>query len=181
MPKLVTVKRIEGNIERAREYVKTYILFPSGLLGLIFLISGTASLGYQMMATDTYTGNTFFESMGLLLFGGILGWLQTRYHRYLLQQHPDHFASRMKSSSQGNRLRSKRAELNTVTLHPGRQWVPLAYLIGGVTILTASALSSMLGHVYYMAAYLLPWAGLFWAKLFFWRGVLPVGEKSASR
>ena len=181
MPKLVTVKRLEGNIERAREYVKTYILFPSGLLGLIFLVSGTASLGYQMTATDTYTGDTFFESTGLLVLGGALGWLQTRYQRYLLQEYPDHFASRMKSVSRGSRSRSKRDEPNTTTLHPGRQWVPLAYLVGGFMILAASALSSMFGHVYYVAAYLLPWAGFFWAKLFFWRGVLPVGEKSGSR
>ncbi len=174
MPKLVTVKRLEGNIERAREYVRTYILFPSGLLGLIFLVSGTASLGYQIMATDTYTGHTFFESMGFLVLGGFLGWLQTRYQRYLLQEYPDHFAARMKSVSRGSRARSKRDELDKVTLHPGRQWVPLAYAMGAFTILTASALSSMFGHVYYVAAYLLPWAGFFWAKIFFWRGVLPV-------
>lgn len=179
MPKLVTVKRIEGNVERARAYVKTYILFPSGLLGLIFLISGTASLAYQMMATDTYTADTFFESMALLVLGGIVGWLQTRYQRYLLQKYPDHFASRMKRSAQGSRSRSKHAGPDTSTLHPGRQWVPLAYLVGGLTILTASAFSSMLGHVYYVAAYLMPWAGFFWAKLFFWRGVLPVGVGSA--
>lgn len=173
MPKLITPKRLQGNIERARAYVRTYILFPSGFLGLIFLVSGMASLGYQMIFIDTYTGETFIESTGLLLLGGILGWLQTRYQRYLLQAHPDHFASRMKSFSPGGPLRSKRNEVDTATFHPGRQWVPLAYLVGGITILVASALSSIFGQVYYVAAYLLPWAGLFCAKLFFWRGVLP--------
>lgn len=173
MPKLVTAKRLQGDIERARAYVRTYILFPSGLLGLIFLVSGTASLGYQMMSFGPYTGETFVESTGLLVLGGILGWLQTRYQRYLLQEHPDHFASRMKSFSSGSRSRSKRDKPDTTTFHPGRQWVPLAYLLGGLTILVASSLSSMFGHVYYVAAYLLPWAGLFCAKMFFWRGVLP--------
>ncbi len=49
MPKLVTVQRIEGEHEKALEYVKTRILFPSGLLGLICLVAGAATLIYQFV------------------------------------------------------------------------------------------------------------------------------------
>lgn len=176
MPKLITVKRIEGNVDRAREYVRTYILFPSSLLGLIFLVSATASLGYQLMVTDSYTGDTFFQSMGLLVLGGVVGWVQTRYQRYLLKEFPDHFASRIRMVAKGSHSRSKRHAPDATPLHPGRRWIPLAYLAGGATILTASSLSAVFGHVYYVAAYLLPWAGFFWAKVFFWRGVLPTSS-----
>ena len=41
MAKIITTKRAEGEAERAKEYVKTHILFPSGILGLILMISGT--------------------------------------------------------------------------------------------------------------------------------------------
>ncbi len=171
MPKLVTVKRLEGNVEKARDYVKTHILFPSGLLGLIFMVAGTAALGYQWLAMDTYTWATFMLSTGLLVLGAVLGWGQTKYHQYLLREHPDVFASRMKAFL-APRSRARREPTLSPLIHRGREFIPLAYLAGMLVLLAASTVSAMLGDVYYVAAYLLPWAGFFWAKLFFWRGVI---------
>src|SRR5690349_12626906 len=94
MPKLVTVRQSEDTTERAKNYVKAYILFPSGFLGLVAMVVGTAALGYQLIATDSYTWTTFVTSSGLLLVGGCVGWMQTRYHQYILDKHPDVFASR---------------------------------------------------------------------------------------
>ena len=71
MPKLITEKHLGSNQERARNYVKAYILYPSGFFGLACMVAGTASLGYQLVATDTYTWTTFAESFGLLLLGGV--------------------------------------------------------------------------------------------------------------
>ncbi len=172
MPKLVTVRRLEGNVEKARDYVKTHILFPSGLLGLIFMVAGTAALGYQLLATDTYTWSTFVQSMGLLVLGAVFGWGQTKYHQYLLREHPDVFASRMKIFTQAARGRAKKEPPPSPVVHRGREFVPLAYLAGMLVLLSASAVSAVFGQVYYVAAYLMPWAGFFWAKLFFWRGVI---------
>ena len=75
MPKLVTVKQFEDQSERAKDYVKAYILFPSGILGLISMVGGTGALGYQLIATGSYTWATFWISSALLLIsGGAVYW-----------------------------------------------------------------------------------------------------------
>ncbi|MEK6526288.1 MAG: hypothetical protein AABZ22_05385 [Nitrospirota bacterium] len=176
MTKIITARRREGEAEKAREYVKVHILFPSGLLGLVFMVSGTAALVYQLFV-ETYGWRTFIESTGLLLAGGLLGWVQTRYHQYLLQEYPGHFAGRMKSFSRTGLRRSKRESLASPLVHPWRNLVPLFYVLGIGALWGVSALSSTLGQVYYVAAFLLPWAGFFWAKMFFWRGVLTEGTR----
>ncbi len=171
MPKIITAKRLEGETDRARDYVKTHILFPSGILGLIFMVSSMASLGYQFLAED-YDGQTFLQSSVLLVLGALLGWSQTRYHRFLLHAYPEHFAGRMRLYSKGKKGRGKR-ETPTPTLeHQGRALVPVAYVVGVLFLVGASSLATVGGHVSAMPAYLMPWAGFFWAKLFFWRGLL---------
>ncbi|MGH7231680.1 MAG: hypothetical protein ACREJU_10035 [Nitrospiraceae bacterium] len=171
MPKIITSRRREGTHDKALEYVKRHILFPSGLLGLIFMVSGMASLAYQFTAL-TYDGTTFVESMGLLAIGAVFGWAQTRYHRYLLREDPGYFAERMRLYS---RSRSKRLRKDTSTPaveHWGQRFLPLYYLVGVCVLVGAATWSSMFGGTYYVAAFLLPWAGFFWAKMFFWRGIL---------
>jgi hypothetical protein len=176
MPKIITAKRREGESERAREYVRTHILIPSGLLGLIFMVAGTAALVYQFM-TEPYGWRPFAETCTLLLAGLALGWAQTRYHRFLLRAHPSHFAGRMRLYSQTPQRRPKRETLVEEPGHPGRRLVPWAYLAGILAIIGVSAATAMLGHVYYVAAFFMPWVGFFWAKLFFWRGVLAASTK----
>ena len=77
MPKLVSVKQQEGHDARATAYIKAYMLFPAGILGLISMLGGVGGLGYQLIATDTYSWTTFLESSGLLLLG-VLGWCRPR-------------------------------------------------------------------------------------------------------
>ncbi|MGH7208328.1 MAG: hypothetical protein ACREIL_02975 [Nitrospiraceae bacterium] len=175
MTKLITTRRLEGETEKAREYVKVYILFPSGLLGLMFMLSGTAALLYQFFA-ETYSWRTFLQSTVLLVAGGLLGWGQTRYHQYLLREHPGHFAGRMRVFSRGGLKRGRKESPLPSLEHRGRSLVPLFYMLGIGALCGASALASMFGQVYYVAAFLLPWAGFFWAKMFFWRGVLRQGK-----
>ena len=176
MTKLITTKRLEGETEKAREYVKVHILFPSGLLGLIFMVSGTAALVYQFFA-ETYSWRTFLQSTSLLVAGGLLGWGQTCYHKYLLREHPGHFAGRLRIFSRGGLRRVKKESPVPSLEHPGRSWVPLFYVLGIVALCGTSLLGSVFGQVYYVAAFLLPWAGFFWAKMFFWRGVLRPGNR----
>lgn len=171
MPKIITAKRLEGETDRARDYVKTHILFPSGILGLILMVSSLASLGYQFLA-ETYDGQTFLQSSVLLVLGAMLGWSQTRYHRFLLLNHPEHFAGRMRLYSKGKKGRSKRETPAPALEHQGRALVPVAYVLGVLFLVGASSLATLGGHLSAMPAYLLPWAGFFWAKLFFWRGLL---------
>ena len=51
MARLITIRRPEQITQQAQEYVKSYILLPSGLVGLLCLIGGVGGLGYQLIAT----------------------------------------------------------------------------------------------------------------------------------
>lgn len=175
MPKIISAKRLGNEMELARVYVKTRILFPSGLLGLIFMIAGMASLIYQYMG-ETYGWATFLQSSGLLVLGGLLGWVQTRYHRYLLRDHPEHFAERQRVYTRSVHKRSRREAPAGGPVHRGQGLVPLYYALGALGLLGMSGAVVMRGQVYPVAAFLLPWAGFFWAKMFFWRGVMPRGK-----
>lgn len=172
MPKLVTVKQLEGHDAKATAYVKAYILFPAGILGLLSMVGGVGALGYQLIATDTYTWETFLQSCGLLLLGGLLGWIQTSYHRSILRNRPEVFAARIQQPTIKKSGRPKRDSSPTQDQSSGSPWVPVAYLAGLALLLFGSTVSVVYGAVYPVAAYFLPWAGFFWAKLFFWRTVL---------
>jgi hypothetical protein len=171
MPKIITSRRRESEYDKALEYVKGHILFPSGLLGLIFMVAGMASLAYQYMVIS-YGWRTFVESLGLLFMGGLFGWVQTRYHQYVLREYPGYFASRMRLYSRSGQRRLRKELPRWELVHQGRQWVPLAYILGIGLLLGISAWSAVVGQTYYLAAFLMPWAGFFWARMFFWRGVL---------
>ena len=171
MPKLVTVQRHEQEIEKAHEYVKRHILVPSSLLGLICVVSSAATLVYQFM-TEAYGVRAFEETMGLLAAGVLLGWGQTRYHRYLLQSFPGHFAARMRAHERTGPKKPKKDVAAVLLEHPGRSLVPLGYVLGAGILLGLSGFSIFSGYVDKVAAVMMPWAGFFWAKLFFWRKVL---------
>jgi hypothetical protein len=175
MAKLVTLKQAEEQTARATAYVKTYILFPSGMLGLICMLVGIGMLGYQLVATDSYTWRTFAESSGLLLLGGVVGWLQTLYQRWMLRVRPEVFAARMQFVAKRG-SRSKRESVSSQPDSTSPWWVPVAYLALAGMILAASTMSVLEGTVNPVAAYLMPWAGFFWAKLFFWRKVIQVNR-----
>lgn len=175
MPKLVTVHRQESEVEKAHEYVKTHMLFPAGLLGLISVVSSAAALVYQFV-TATYGARAFEETTGLLAAGALLGWGQTRYHRYLLRTFPGYFAARMRAFERKGPKKSTKDVAAVLLDHPGRSLVPLCYVAGIGLLLGLSGFSMVGGHVDKVAAFLMPWAGFFWAKLFFWRKVLGQGK-----
>jgi hypothetical protein len=168
----VNVWRREDIQTQAKSYVKSYILFPSGVLGLLCMLVGVGGLGYQFLQGSTYTWTTFTASSGLLILGGLCGWAQTRYHRYLLQALPEVFAARIRMAVQRPGKKSKVDPESTTIHHPGRQFVPLAYLGVVVFLISGSAWALLQGSVDPLPAILLPWAGFYWGKLFFWRGIV---------
>lgn len=172
MPKLVKGWRDEDIQTQARHYVRTYILLPSGLLGLVCMVGGIGTLAYQFIASGTYTWTTFTTSSGLLLMGGLCGWVQTRYHRYLFESIPAVFAARMRSAVQRTQRKPKAAPAIPAIEHPGRKFVPVAYVMGSVLLLAGSAWAISYGSMDPIPAMLMPWAGFYWGKLFFWRGVV---------
>jgi hypothetical protein len=172
MAKLVKGWRDDEIHTQARHYVKTYILLPSGFMGLICMLGGIGTLGYQLLASNTYTVATFMASSVLLLLGGLCGWIQTRYHRYLFETVPGVFAARMRGVVQRTRRKGRAEPPAPAFEHPGRKLVPLAYLLGCGLLLSASSWAIVDGSMDAVPAILMPWAGFYWSKLFFWRGVV---------
>jgi len=176
MPKIITAHRREDEHQKAREYVRSYILLPSSLLGLVFMVAGMAALIYQFVSIS-FSWQTFLESVSLLLVGIAFGWAQTRYHRYLLREHPQVFAGRQRLYAKGSAPRGQKEVTLPPIEHRGRNLVPLWYVVGAAVLFGASAWVSLAGETYYVAAFLLPWMGFFWAKVYFWRIVLPEMNK----
>lgn len=168
MAKLVSPRREENVLSQAREYLRTHIVFPSALLGLMLLLAGTMGLAYQYLA-DQYEGHTFWQSTGLALAGAIAGWGQSRYHRYLLAQAPEYLASRMHAFAGKPRGKNRRDSILVEARHPGRNWVPLWYVLGAAILLSLSFLTAAWGSVYAVAAYLLPWAGFYCSRVYAWK------------
>lgn len=172
MPRLITVRRPEQIMQQAHEYVKSYILFPSGLVGLICLVGGVGGLGYQLIATESYTWDTFYQSSGLIALGVVMGVGQTRYHQYLLRRFPEVLAARMRQASTKRGAKTKKEAQPATIDHPGRPFIPVAYLAGTAILAGSSMMASLYGQVSIVPAILMPWAGFYWARLFFWRTVV---------
>lgn len=172
MPKLITIQHPEEISKQAREYVKAYILMPSGLVGMFCLVVGVVGLGYQLIASDSYTWDTFYYSSGLIVLGVILGTAQTQYHLYLFRQFPDALAARMRRGPVTQRGKAKKDAQAPEIDHPGRPLLPLAYVAGIAALLGSAVLANLYGQVNTVPAVMMPWAGFYWAKLFFWRSVI---------
>jgi len=172
MAKLVKEWRSEDIRTQARHYVRTYILLPSGFLGLVCMLGGIGTLGYQLVASGTYTWKTFNVSTALLLFGGLCGWVQTRYHRYLFDTVPGVFAARMRTAVQRTQRKGKAEPVVPSIDHPGRKLVPVGYVTGIALLLGGSWWAVAEGAIDPLPALLMPWAGFYWSKLVFWRRVI---------
>lgn len=172
MARLVTVRRPEEIKQQAQEYVKSYILFPSGLVGLICLIGGVGGLGYQLVASGSYTWDTFYQSSALIVLGLLTGVAQTRYHQFLLKRFPEVFAARLRMASMKRGAKAKKEPQLRGIDHAGRQFVPLVYAMGAVLLIGSAFAAFTYGQVSMLPALLLPWAGFYWARLFVWRKVV---------
>ena len=172
MPKLVTVLRPEKIDEQARNYVRSHILLPAGTIGLVCMVGGVGSLGYQLLVNHTYSWVTFLTSSVLLAVGALCGWGQARYHRYLFTAFPEVYAAKMRTAV-AQRNRKARAEPEVPAIeHPGRAFVTAISIAGAAMIFGSSAVAIIYGELDLIPAVFVPWAAFYWAKLFSWRGVV---------
>ena len=177
MPKVITGRRQEDETEKAQEFVRTYILFPASLLGLIAILVGVSALGYQLYL-GVYGWETFTYSSALLVAGVLLGLAQTKYQQYLLREFPGYFANRMKAFTQRSVRKAKKTVSDVTIEHRGRGFVSLWYFLGFVAMVTLSGICVWTGFIHAVAAIALPWAVYFLAKMFFWKGlILPPPKK----
>ena len=172
MPKLVTVLRPEKIDEQARYYVRSHILLPAGTIGLVCLVGGVGSLGYQLLVNHTYSWVTFLTSSILLVVGAACGFGQARYHRYLFTAFPEVYAAKMRTAvAQRNRKSKVEPEVPAIE-HPGRGFVTAISVAGAALIFGSSAAAIIYGELDPIPAVFVPWAAFYWAKLFCWRGVV---------
>ncbi len=172
MPKLVTVLRPEKIEEQARNYIRSHILLPAGMVGLVCMIGGVGSLGYQLLVNHTYSWLTFLTSSALLVVGALCGWAQARYHRYLFTSFPEVYAARMRTAVAQRSKKAKAEPEVPPTEHPGRGFVTATSIAGAALIFGASVAAIVRGDLDPLPAVLVPWAAFYWAKLFSWRGVV---------
>ena len=176
MAKVITTKRLEGDIDKAHDYIRTHILFPSSLLGLIAMVVGVLGLLYQLIM-GTYGWETFSFSSGLLLVGVIVGWGVTKYQKFILREYPTFFSSRRKTTAQRSFRKLKKSGPEVSLDHRGRGLIPFFYLVGIATFIGLSVACIYSGALDGVPAFALPWAGFFWAKMFFWKGVIAPPSK----
>ena len=176
MAKVITTKRLESDIDKAHNYIRTHILFPSSLLGLIAMVVGVLGLLYQLIL-GTYGWETFSFSSGLLLAGVITGWGLTKYQKFILREYPTFFSSRMKTTALRSFRKMKKSVPDVSLDHRGRGLIPFLYLFGIVMFIALSVACIYSGALDGIPAFALPWAGFFWAKMFFWKDVIaPPGK-----
>jgi hypothetical protein len=167
MPKIITSRRRESEIDRARSYIKSRTMMPIIPLGMVTLLTGYGSLVVTWFE-DKLTGQTLLISTALFLLGVGLGWAHVRYERYLVTTYPEHFARKKKLLDAAKEYKRPKGDLPTRgPAHRGRTivWFVYGLAICGIFGLSI-AYANQLG-VY--TAFFLPWAGYFNAKVIFWR------------
>ncbi|NGZ59254.1 MAG: hypothetical protein CV081_01960 [Nitrospira sp. LK265] len=179
VPKLINVHHPQQAMQQAQVYIKTHVLLPSGLLGLLCMIGAIGGLGYQWFAINDYSLSTFYQSFVLFISGVGLGALQTLYQRYLLREFPEVLAARMKEGLNRQRGTLKKRSDATTIDHPGRQFIPLAYVLGAMILIGETIVAAAHGQVSLVPALLMPWAGFYWIRLFLWRRVIKVEKGGA--
>ena len=166
MGRLVTVKKVEAEQKKAVQYVKASMLYPSVLIGLISLILGYGALIY-LLFKGRFFANLIADSLVLLGFGILLGWLQYRYHHFLLEHYPEYYAERHRRTELMRSGRLRKIEIASKPVHRGRWIIPYLYLVAFIGLLALV--------IYYvprlntLSAVFLPLAGFYNARFFCWK------------
>ncbi len=163
MPKIVTARRREDEMDRARLYLKSRLMFPTIPLGMVTLLVGYGSVGLMWIQGELMP-KALLGSTILFVVGALWGWAQARYDRYLVRACPDYLARKQKLLEAAKEMkRAKRDASSAGPSHPGRRMVVALYVIGVCTQLGLTFY--YLGTVGVYPAVFLPWAGYLNAKV----------------
>ena len=167
MPKIITSHHRQTETELARQYVKTRLMLPTIPLAMVALLTGYGSLVF-MWFQDTLTPQVFLGSTVLFAIGVVAGWADVRYERYLVRTCPEYLARKHKILEAAKEYKRPKRDLPTgQPTHQGRQVVVMVYAVSVIAMLALSV--SLVDKVGVYAAFFLPWAGYFNAKVIFWR------------
>jgi small-conductance mechanosensitive channel len=169
MPKIITSRYRESEVERARQYIKVRLMLPTIPMAMVTLLTGYGGLA-MMWFEDRLTASALISGTLLFVTGAVLGWAHVQYERYLVRTAPEYLARKQKLLDAAQQYRRPKTDLTSGGLqHKGRRLVVLAYVlgIGGMLALSVSVVDRL--GIY--AAFFLPWAGYFNAKVIFWRSL----------
>ena len=170
MPKFVTVKKAENERQQAAQYLKTSLVYPSALMGLIGLVFGYGGVIYLMIRGRPMV-ELLTTSLILLSSGLLLGLLQALYQHYLFRSHQEVFSDRIHRSKLRLSGRVKKIGDPVRAEHKGRWAIPYIYLAGwagfvSLVILHAEKLN-------YFSAIFLVLAGFHNARFFYLKRLIP--------
>jgi hypothetical protein len=167
MPKIITARHRESEVERARQYIKERLMMPTIPLAMVTLLTGYGSMVF-MWFQDTLTPEAFAGGTMLLVVGAVLGWIHVRYERYLVKTSPEYFARRHRLLEAAKEYRRPKRDLTGGSpQHKGRPLVVVGQVLAVCGLLALSA--SLANRVGIYPAFFLPWAGYLNAKVIFWR------------
>ena len=166
MGRIITVKKVEAERQKAVQYIKSSILYPSVFLGLLSIILGYGALIY-LLFSGRHLAQIVADSFILLGFGLLLGWFQFLYHRFLLEHYPEYYAERRRKSEQVRAGRFRKFGVVPKPVHRGRWLIPYLYWVAFIGFIALAVYYSM--RLNAMAAIFLPLAGFYNLRFFFWK------------
>ena len=171
MVRVATVKKYESERQKAVQYVKTTIIFPSALLGLVSILLGYGALIY-LLFKGSFLATVVIDSLILLGAGILLGLGQCLYHRYLFNKFPDYYAQRRRRSEQMRAGNIRKVNTVTKPEHSGRWMVPYLYLAGFAVVVTMIVIYAP--RLNPLSAVFLLLAGFYNIRFFFWKRKLRI-------
>jgi len=171
MVRIATVKKAKDERQKATQYIKAALIYPSAFLGLISLILGYGALIY-LMIKGGFLANIVYSSFVLLGLGVFLGWLQYRYQRFLFDSYPEYYAGKQRQNESIRSGQTRKVGVVEKPSHRGRKAVPYVYLAGYAAAITTIVIYAR--ELNSVSAIFLLLAGLYNARFLSWKRKLGV-------
>ena len=166
MVRIVTAKKAESARQKAEMYVKTSIIYPSALMGLVSLVLGYGALIY-LLFKGRFFPSIIIDSFVLLGVGVVLGLIQFFHQRFLLDHFPEYYADRRKRMERIRSRQTRKLEIVEKPTYRGHQFVPYVYLVGFSAAVAVIVLYA--GRLNPVSAVFLVLAGIYNIRFFFWK------------
>jgi hypothetical protein len=166
MVRVITARKAESERQKAIQYVKTSIIYPSALLGLISLVLGYGALIY-LLFKGRFFASIVLDSFILLGVGILLGWFQYFYQRFLFENYPEYYAERRRRAERLRTGQARKLDILEKPDHKGRRIIPFVYLVAFVgavaMIITYATRLNPISAVFLLLA------GFYNVRFFFWK------------
>lgn len=128
MVRVLTARKAEFEQQKAVQFIKASIIYPSALLGLISIVLGYGTLIY-LLFKGRHFANIMIDSFVLLGIGIVLGWAHYRYQRFLFEHHPGYYAERRRKAERIRTGHSRKFQVIEKPQHQGRWLIPYLYVV----------------------------------------------------